>query len=162
PYGSSSALVNGLNMAPNIDTFDMSRIEVLRGPQGTLYGSNTLGGLLKFVPNAPDTTTLEAKAEVGGTTVDNGGGGYYVRGMLNVPVTDDFALRIGANDSFDPGFIADPGRGLKNINGVRRKGGRISALYRPSDKVTIRLSAVTQALSASSDDSGDILDPATT
>ncbi|HWD29414.1 MAG TPA: TonB-dependent receptor [Rhizomicrobium sp.] len=162
PYGSSSALVNGLNMAPNIDTFDMSRIEVLRGPQGTLYGANTLGGLLKFVTNAPDTSSLEAKAELGGTAVDNGGGGYFVRGMLNVPLTDDLAVRIVANDSFDPGYIDDPGRGLKNLNGVRRKGGRVSVLYRPDDKITIRLSAVNQALIAGNDASVDILDPATT
>src|ERR1700710_2267598 len=57
PYASSSALANGLNMAPNIDTFDIARVEGLRGPQGTLYGSNTLGGLLKFVTNDPDTSS---------------------------------------------------------------------------------------------------------
>jgi outer membrane receptor protein involved in Fe transport len=156
PYGSSSALANGLNMAPNIDTFDMSRVEVLRGPQGTLYGSNTLGGLLKFVTNVPDPSGFAAKAEAGGTTVDNGGDGYFVRGMVNVPLADNLAVRASGNYAYDPGYIDDPGRGLKNLNGVRRKGGRIAVLYQPTNKVTVRVSATQQEIVASSDANEDI------
>src|SRR6202012_3802088 len=63
PYVSSSALANGSITAPNLDTFDMARVEVLRGPQGTLYGSSTLGGLLKFVTNAPDVSGFAAQVE---------------------------------------------------------------------------------------------------
>src|SRR6185312_9114132 len=54
PFGSSSALVNGAVLAGDFDTFDVARIEVLRGPQGTLYGASSMGGLLKFVTNTPD------------------------------------------------------------------------------------------------------------
>ena len=156
PYASSSALANGLTMAPNIDTFDIARVEVLRGPQGTLYGSNTLGGLLKFVTNDPDTSGFAARAEVGGTTVDNGGDGAYARAMVNVAVNDDLAVRASGNYSFDPGYIDDPGRGLKNLNGVRREGGRLAVLYRPNDKITIHLSAVEQDVIANSDASEDV------
>ncbi len=156
PYASSSALANGLNMAPNIDTFDISRVEVLRGPQGTLYGSNTLGGLLKFVTNEPDTSGFSAKAEVGGTTVDNGGDGAFARGMVNVAVSDDLAVRASGGYSYDPGYVDDPGRDLKNLNGVRREGGRLSVLYRPDDKITIRLSAVEQDVVANNDANEDV------
>src|SRR5687767_1111109 len=55
PFGSSSGLVNGAILAADIDPFDMQRIEVLRGPQGTLYGASSLGGVLKFAPNPPST-----------------------------------------------------------------------------------------------------------
>ena len=61
PFGSSSALAKGGVLAGDFDTFDVSRVEVLRGPQGTLYGASTLGGLLKFVTNAPDFTRVEAR-----------------------------------------------------------------------------------------------------
>ena len=54
PFGSSTALLNGAVNTGDFDTWDMKRIEVLRGPQGTLYGANSEGGLLKFVTNAPE------------------------------------------------------------------------------------------------------------
>lgn len=157
PYGSSSALANALNMAPNLDTFDIGQIEVLRGPQGTLYGSNTLGGLLKFVTNAPDTSGFAAKVEAGGTTVDNGGDGAFVHGMVNVALSDDLAVRASGSYSFDPGWIDDPALGLKNTNGVRREGGRLSALYRPDDKITVRVSAVEQDIVAGNDSNEDVV-----
>jgi outer membrane receptor protein involved in Fe transport len=156
PYGSSSALANALTMAPNLDTFDISRVEVLRGPQGTLYGANTLGGLLKFVTNAPDPAGFAAKAEAGGNTLDNGGAGAFIRGMVNVPLGDDVAVRGVGYYTFDPGWIDDPGRGLKNINGVHSKGGRLSALYRPDDKISIRLTAVLQDISANNNNEEDV------
>ena len=62
PFGSSSALVNGGVLAGDFDTFDIDRIEVLRGPQGTLYGASSLGGLLKFVTNEPDPGKFEGRA----------------------------------------------------------------------------------------------------
>jgi len=61
PFGSSSGLVNGAVLAGDFDTFDLNRIEVLRGPQGTLYGASSLGGVLRFVTNAPSTDRIEAR-----------------------------------------------------------------------------------------------------
>src|SRR6185312_15692514 len=65
PFGSSSGLVNGAVLAGDFDTFDLSRIEVLRGPQGTLYGASSLGGVLRFVTNAPSMSGFEARGRVG-------------------------------------------------------------------------------------------------
>jgi iron complex outermembrane recepter protein len=64
PFGSSSGLVNGAILAGDFDPFDMQRIEVLRGPQGTLYGASSLGGVLKFVPNPPQTDSTAARMRV--------------------------------------------------------------------------------------------------
>ena len=60
PFGSSSGLANGAILSGDFDTFDMARIEVLRGPQGTLYGASSLGGVIKYVANAPSTEGFEA------------------------------------------------------------------------------------------------------
>jgi len=157
PYGSSNGLANAVNTAPNLDTFDMQRVEVLRGPQGTLYGSSTLGGLLKFVTNAPDPSSFAAQFEAGGTSLDNGGSGGFARAMVNVPITDNLALRLVGFDSHDGGWIDDPGRNLKNINGVTNYGGRASLLFRPSDKLSIRLNVLTQKIDAGNDTSEDIV-----
>jgi outer membrane receptor protein involved in Fe transport len=157
PYGSSSALANGTDMAPNLDTFDIQRVEVLRGPQGTLYGASTLGGLLKFVTNAPDTSGFEAKVEGGGTTLDNGGNGAFARGMANLPVTDDAAVRIVGFDEYDGGWIDDPGRHLNDTNGVRSFGGRGAVLFRPTNKISIRLNAMMQEIHANNDTAEDVV-----
>jgi outer membrane receptor protein involved in Fe transport len=72
PFGSSSGLVNGAVLAADFDTFDMQRVEVLRGPQGTLYGASSLGGVLKFVPNPPRTDKTEARMRVSAENVEGG------------------------------------------------------------------------------------------
>ena len=64
PFGSATALANGAILTPDIDPFDLARVEVLRGPQGTLYGANSLGGLVKFVTVAPDPGAFDGAAEL--------------------------------------------------------------------------------------------------
>jgi outer membrane receptor protein involved in Fe transport len=156
PYGSSSALANGTITTPNIDTFDIARIEVLRGPQGTLYGSSTLGGLLKFVTNAPSTDGFDDKFEVGAVNLDNGGTGWSARGMVNVPVGDNAALRVSAYHDDTPGYIDDPGRGLRNINDARSDGGRASLLFNASDDLSVRFTVVMQNLNVGGNNVEDL------
>src|SRR5882724_2004715 len=73
PFGSSSALLNGAILSGDFDTWDLQRIEVLRGPQGTLYGANSEGGLLKFVTTAPVLGSFSGAAEATGESVAHGG-----------------------------------------------------------------------------------------
>src|SRR5688572_12023492 len=93
PFGSSSGLVNGAILAGDFDTFDMERIEVLRGPQGTLYGASSLGGVLKFVTNPPQADGFDAQARIGAETVEDGDASYSGSGMVNIPLSDSFAIR---------------------------------------------------------------------
>src|SRR5581483_796676 len=65
PYGSSSGLTNAQFYSGDLNTYDVQRVEVLKGPQGTLYGASTLGGLLKFVPHAPDPSQFAAEVQMG-------------------------------------------------------------------------------------------------
>jgi outer membrane receptor protein involved in Fe transport len=157
PYGSSSALANGVNTAPNLDTFDIERVEVLRGPQGTLYGSSTLGGLLKFVTNAPDPSGFAAQFEAGGTEVDHGGSGGFARAMVNLPLSDDLAVRLVGYDTHDGGWVDDPGRGVKNTNGVTNYGGRVEVLYKPTDKFSVRLNLLSQKIDAGNNNVEDVV-----
>jgi outer membrane receptor protein involved in Fe transport len=144
PYTAVGPWAGSSVISPNLDTFDMQRIEVLRGPQGTLYGANALGGLLKYVSNAPDPSGFEARVETGGSYVFNGGAGFDVHGMVNVPLADNAALRVVGYTNYYPGFIDDPSRGVADINGSRFTGFRAGLLYRPTANLSFRLNAFYQ------------------
>lgn len=144
PFGSSTALVNGNINTGDFATWDMQRIEVLRGPQGTLYGANSEGGLLKFVTNAPQLGKFSAAGEVGGESVDSGGNGWDARAMVNLPAGDTVAFRLSGFYDDVPGFIDDPALGTKNVNAGKNYGGRASLLFAPTTDFSIRLTAALQ------------------
>jgi outer membrane receptor protein involved in Fe transport len=152
PFGSSSGLVNGAVLAGDFDTFDVNRIEVLRGPQGTLYGASSLSGVLRFVTNAPSTDGLELRARAGVESVSDGGMGYSGDAVANVPLGRAAAIRVSGNFRKDAGFIDSIGSGgsdhASNINDDRSYGGRGSLLFRPSDAVSLRLTAIAQNIEA--------------
>jgi outer membrane receptor protein involved in Fe transport len=154
PYTSEGPFADSQNLAPNLDTYDLARVEVLRGPQGTFYGANALGGLLKYVTNAPDPTAFSASFLTGVSSVEHGGIGYEEHGMVNLPLSDTVALRIVANDNRFPGYIDDPSRGQTQINSVDRYGGRVSLLWRADPSFSVKLTAQYQYLEAH--DTGDV------
>ncbi len=162
PFGSSTGLANGAILAGDFDMFDIATVEVLRGPQGTLYGASSLGGVLRFVPNRPTSEAFEARFLGSLETVEDGDLGYSLKGLVNVPLSDQFALRASGFYRFDDGFIdsignnpvpslTTPGVNIiagtmveENINTADTFGGRISALYEPSEKFSLLLAAQTQ------------------
>jgi outer membrane receptor protein involved in Fe transport len=147
PFGSSNALANGSIVTGNFETFDLQRVEVLRGPQGTLYGANTEGGLVKFVTKPPDLYGYYGAIEIGGQAVDGGSDALLLKGMANFPlVTDKLALRIMAFDDGIPGFINDPLLGLHAVDRGRTWGVRPSLLVQPTEALTLRLTAFMQQL----------------
>src|SRR5580692_796449 len=101
----------------NLRLDDLNRVEVLRGPQGTLYGSGSLGGTVRFVQNAPDPSGFDAKGEVGlSSTQHAANANEDAHGMLNLPVSDTFAIRLNASRTHDAGFINQPN--LYELNSV--------------------------------------------
>ena len=154
PYTSEGPFASSSELAPNLDTYDLARVEVLRGPQGTVYGANALGGLLKYVTNAPDLTGFSASFLTGVSSVEHGGVGYEEHGMVNLPLSDTLALRIVANDNRFPGYIDDPSRNQTQINSVDRYGGRASLLWQADPSLAVRLTAQYQYLEAH--DTGDV------
>ena len=148
PFSSSTTNGKGL-LVPDFDVSDLERIEVLRGPQGTLYGANSMGGLLKYVTVDPSTQSLSGRLQVGGNDVHNGAeAGYNVRGAVNVPVTDTLAIRASAFTREDPGYIDNPILHANGINEDHVDGGRVSVLFRPSDTVSLKVGALYQELTS--------------
>lgn len=144
PYGGSAGRLGGLQV-PDFDPGDLSRVEVLRGPQGTLYGAASMGGLLKFVTRDPSTAGYSGRIEAGLSSVHNGdGAGYNVRGAANVPLGDTLALRASAFKRRDAGYIENPVFGTEGLNETNTEGGRVSLLWRPSDNLSLKLSALYQ------------------
>jgi len=148
PFGSSSGLANGAVLAGDFDTFDLARVEVLRGPQGALYGASSLGGLIKFVTNAPDFDGFAMRARIGAASVDGGGVSYRTNLVVNTPISDTLAARASVSYLKEPGFIDSIGTAgsdvAKDINKAKNYGGRASLLYKPHKDFDLRLSAVAQ------------------
>jgi iron complex outermembrane receptor protein len=161
PFGSSSAYALGAALTPDIDPSDLQRVEVLRGPQGTLYGAGALGGVIRFVTTPPDSQGLYGSVRVGGTSVSGGSSGLDTHGMINVPlIADKLAFRASVSDTTTPGYIDDAGQGTKNINKTKSKGGHFSLLWTPTEKTSLQLSALLQNLSFANLDQ-ETVDPVT-
>ncbi|TWI69216.1 outer membrane receptor protein involved in Fe transport [Pseudoduganella lurida] len=154
PFGSSSGLVNGAILAGDFDTFDMARVEVLRGPQGALYGASSLGGLLKFVTNGPETDRFLMRVRAGAATVDGGKMAYRSNVVVNTPISDTLAFRASGSYTREPGFIDSIGTAgsdvARNLNGARNAGGRAALQYTPNADFSLRLSAVAQNIAVDS------------
>jgi outer membrane receptor protein involved in Fe transport len=149
PFGSSSVFAVGSALTPDLDPADVERIEVLRGPQGTLYGAGALGGVIRFITIPPDTENYSGRLQLGGSSVDGGGNGFDLHGMVNLPlVKDKLAIRANVYDETDPGFVDDAGRGKTDVNESKIKGGRVSLLWTPTDKTSVRVTALAQNLAA--------------
>lgn len=160
PFGSSSSLGNAAVLASDFDTFDMARIEVVRGPQGTLYGSNALGGVLKFVSNAPDPSAVYGRVQGGIEAVEEGGVGWNGNAMVNLPLGPAAAVRASGFYRETPGFIDRIGLPGEDVNDARTYGGRISLLVEPSADLSVRLTGLAQNIEAGAASSFDA-DPAT-
>jgi outer membrane receptor protein involved in Fe transport len=151
---------------PNL--YDVERVEVLRGPQGTLYGSGSMGGTIKVITNQPKLGVFEGSVQGTGSYTDGGGGNYGGNFMLNLPLGDKLALRIVLSDLYRSGWIDNKTvspfpvaltpnpRGpvetapvtnvFHNANDEQLSGGRISLLYKPTDDLSILATAFTQSL----------------
>ena len=131
----------GLN--PAISSYDMERIEVLRGPQGTLYGEGSMGGTIKMIPNKPNVNNTEFSFDPEFSNTSKGGSNYNVNGMLNIPVIKNkLALRATGFYRNDDGYIKNIGIGEDKVNTYETYGGRIAARYIASKKLFFTASAI--------------------
>ncbi len=157
PIGTTNtALINGTGYVPELDPADLQQIEFLKGPQGTLYGASSLGGVMRYVTAVPDVTKTSGHVEVDGSAIPDGGTGYGVRAGINVPVIPDvLAVRGSFFDRHDPGWVNDPTLNENNVNGVDVYGGRLDTLYRATDAFSVRVSALIQRQEGDGDSSID-------
>ena len=150
PFGASGSLSNGGILAGDFDTFDVQRIEVLRGPQGTLYGANSLGGVLKFVTGTPSTEKFQVRGQAGIESTQSGEASYTGNAMVNVPLGDTLALRASGFYHKMGGYINTIGRTASNVNNADSFGGRASLLFKPSSDFSIRLTGLIQNINVDS------------
>jgi len=120
--------------ALDVPLLDIGRIEVLRGPQGTLYGAGSIGGTIRFISNSPEMNETSGSVGLGFNSVDGGSEGYEVNGVFNLPVVEDkFALRIAASTEDIAGWIDNTTTGESDINEAKRNFVRAKALFQPND-----------------------------
>ena len=147
PYGSSTSFAGAGQLALDAGLFDLNRVEVLRGPQGTLYGASTMGGLLKYVTTTPDLHEFGGTARAGLSSTDEGDINYDVASALNLPFgSDKAAARIGGFYSHDGGYVDSLGLGQEDVNQADIYGGRADLLLQPTDALSIRLNAYMQKI----------------
>ncbi len=152
PLGASTQFGLGFQSF-NINVFDLDRVEVLNGPQGTLYGANALGGALRYITANPDLDGFDARAEIEGSSTNHGSNNDGLRAMVNVPLFDGHAaFRVDGLQEFDSGYTQDPTHARKNVGSGRTLGGRAAFLAQITPDLSIRLSAFSQNITGNGAD----------
>lgn len=156
---------DGGGFQPDIRLYDMNRIEVLRGPQGTLYGASSMSGTIRFIPNEPQLNRTDGYVTLEDSNTQHGGNNYNANGMLNLPIVNNvLALRLVGWKLYNSGYInqirvgsgvtslvngvpvpVQPLGYLKGINYEQVGGGRAILRYRPSRNLTIDLNYTAQS-----------------
>ena len=134
---------------PDIDLFDLNRVETLRGPQGTLFGSGSIGGTVRYITNQPLLGVNEVKVEIDGNYLDEGSLGGHLKTALNVPLGDDTAVRLVAYGTRYGGFIDARKEGStldEDVNDGDRFGGRVALLWEPTENLSITPRVVYQKI----------------
>lgn len=134
---------------PDIDLYDLNRVETLRGPQGTLFGSGSVGGTIRYITNQPKLGTTEGSVEANLNLVDGDDIGGHLKGAINVPMGDKAAIRAVGYYTRYGGFINAIGpAGKDDINSGERYGGRIALTFEPTDNISITPRVVYQKVKA--------------
>ena len=155
PLGSSGPYARATEFGLDLMPYDVDRVEVLRGPQGTLYGASTMGGLLKYVLKDPDPTAAAFQAGVEGSSTEGADDfSWGARAALNVPLGESVAIRASFYDQETAGYIDNVENGNEDENGYTQYGGRASLLWQISENLSLKLGGMWQRLET--DDNGSM------
>lgn len=131
----------GNTQVPDIRTYDLERVEILRGPQGTLYGDGSIGGTIRILTRDPNLQAFQGDLDMTGSDTTDGENNTALKGMLNVPLKDDVAaLRLVASREDMGGWIDNTGTGGKDENSRNVDAYRAKVRFAPTDKLDIVLS----------------------
>jgi iron complex outermembrane recepter protein len=134
---------------PDIDLYDLNRVETLRGPQGTLFGSGSVGGTIRYITNQPKIGVMEGSVEANLNLVDGDDIGGHLKGAVNIPMGDQAAIRAVGYYTRYGGFINAVGpAGGDDVNSGERYGGRLALTFEPSDNFSITPRVVYQKITA--------------
>jgi iron complex outermembrane recepter protein len=119
-------------------TYDLQRVEVLRGPQGTLYGEGSAGGTVRFITNNPNLNSFAFNADVAAMQTKDGGPSQRINAMINIPLIDNqLGFRIAGTFQHDGGWIDQPAAGLIDINAQNLTNVRFKALWQPNSQFSL-------------------------
>lgn len=125
---------------PDLDLYDLNRVETLRGPQGTLFGSGSVGGTIRYITNQPVLDTFESNFEASLNNVTDGGVGGHLKGMFNAPLGNTAAVRVVGYHTEYGGFIdalREDGSIEDDVNSGTRSGARVALAFEPGDDVRV-------------------------
>ncbi|MCD9032789.1 TonB-dependent receptor [Luteimonas sp. Y-2-2-4F] len=126
---------------PDARSFDIDRVEVLKGPQGTLFGEGSMGGTVRIITRKPDFNYFNAGVELSAGTTEGGGDSWGGKAYVNVPLVEDtLALRVAVSDEKLGGWIDDNTTGDRDINEQRVKTGRFKLRFAPTERWNMDLS----------------------
>jgi outer membrane receptor protein involved in Fe transport len=131
---------------PGLRLYDMAEIDVLEGPQGTLYGSGAIGGIIRLVSSPVDLARASGAVAGGATFTAGGAPGGEVSGVVNVPLSAHVGLRVVGYRAIDGGYVDDPGRGARDVNRVDTVGGRASLLVDAGGGWQVTLAGLAQQI----------------
>ena len=135
-----SANGNSTILDPNL--YDVERVEFLRGPQGTLFGSNSLAGAMRIITKSPDLDEFQASASADLGLTGSSSVRQRYNAMINMPLmTDELGLRVTGYYRNEDGWVDNVGTGIKNSNSLEAFGGRAMLLMQPNDRLKVRLLA---------------------
>jgi iron complex outermembrane recepter protein len=146
PIGSSTSTARGSAQGLDLMPYDVERIEVLEGPQGTLYGANAMAGLVKYVLKKPDLSEFEVRVGAD-TEYVNASDGFNrgARASVNIPIVrDELALRLSGYDQVTAGFIDNVGTGMNDANHSTVTGGRATLLWKPLENLAVQATILAQ------------------
>ena len=147
--GPSGTTQNSGANAPDLNLFDVQRVEVLRGPQGTLYGASSMAGTIRIIFNKPNYNQYEFATEDQVSSTTGGSIGYFSKGMANLPlVSDKLAVRVVGYYEQRPGWIDNVHFGTKNVNDSDNRGVRTLIGFKPDDDTTLTATLLFQKSSA--------------
>jgi outer membrane receptor protein involved in Fe transport len=136
--GPNSATSDPSSITPDLNMFDVSRVEVLRGPQGTLFGSGSMSGTFRVVFNQAETDHYEGAIDLTGSSVKGGSEGYAARAMINAPLVENLlGARLVVYDEQRPGYVDNVRLRQTDINEARAYGGRLMLTFTPLETLKI-------------------------
>ena len=127
-----------------INLVDVQRVEVLKGPQGTLFGRSAMGGIIRYISNKPDTEAFAGGVNTYLANVTDGGTSYGGHAYLNVPISDKFAVRGVGYFYNNAGFLDNLELGLSDVNKEETRGGRLAAHLQATDNLTLDVTYLNQ------------------
>lgn len=134
---------------PALRLSDVERVEVLRGPQGALYGAGSMGGVIQVVSRAPDLSGFYGRGMVEVAQTRSGASGRTAELIMNLPIVPErLAVRAVGYDEIVGGYVDDLAQGISDSGEARRQGLRLSGLWRVSDGWTVRAGALAQTIHA--------------